>query len=187
MLVSGFGEWQRFGNSNTSTSRAPVCCIPGADGLHLDPGCPPALQGSLVGLALQQLLAGAEEAAVGLLGPPSFLPNHSPIHWQVEEFVAVTLQRACISLARGHGTAVEAQTLSMAMGLVAAMLSGAMQVSRCGASPGSRLWYWADGGDTDWIRFGFPEYWCVHAHAWCVSWEHSQRSLPSRSLRAQLA
>ncbi|XP_042741833.1 transport and Golgi organization protein 6 homolog [Lagopus leucura] len=47
---------------------------------------------------------------------------------QVEEFVAVTLQRACISLARGHGTAVEAQTLSMAMGLVAAMLSGAMQL-----------------------------------------------------------
>lgn len=52
--------------------------------------------------------------------------------------MAVTLQRACISLARGHGTAVEAQTLSMAMGLVAAMLSGAMQVSRCGASPGFR-------------------------------------------------
>ncbi|XP_052541812.1 transport and Golgi organization protein 6 homolog isoform X3 [Tympanuchus pallidicinctus] len=47
---------------------------------------------------------------------------------QVEEFVAVTLQRACISLARGHGTAVEAQTLSMAMGLVAAVLSGAMQL-----------------------------------------------------------
>lgn len=51
--------------------------------------------------------------------------------------MAVTLQRACISLARGHGTAVEAQTLSMAMGLVAAMLSGAVQVSRHGASPGS--------------------------------------------------
>uniref|UniRef100_A0A669QVJ7 Transport and golgi organization 6 homolog n=1 Tax=Phasianus colchicus TaxID=9054 RepID=A0A669QVJ7_PHACC len=44
------------------------------------------------------------------------------------KFVAVTLQRACISLSRGHGTAVEAQTLSMAMGLVAAMLSGAMQL-----------------------------------------------------------
>uniref|UniRef100_A0A8C9FY98 Transport and golgi organization 6 homolog n=1 Tax=Pavo cristatus TaxID=9049 RepID=A0A8C9FY98_PAVCR len=47
---------------------------------------------------------------------------------QVEEFVAVTLQRACISLARGHGAAVEAQTLSMAMGLVAAMLGGAVQL-----------------------------------------------------------
>uniref|UniRef100_A0A8V0XW65 Transport and golgi organization 6 homolog n=2 Tax=Gallus gallus TaxID=9031 RepID=A0A8V0XW65_CHICK len=47
---------------------------------------------------------------------------------QVEEFVAVTLQRACVSLTQGHGTAVEAQTLSMAMGLVAAMLSGAVQL-----------------------------------------------------------
>ncbi|OXB65091.1 hypothetical protein ASZ78_008374 [Callipepla squamata] len=47
---------------------------------------------------------------------------------QVEEFVAATLQRACISLARGHGAAVEAQTLSMAMGLVAAMLGGAVQL-----------------------------------------------------------
>lgn len=55
----------------------------------------------------------------------------------MEEFVAVTLQRACVSLAQGHGTAVEAQTLSMAMGLVAAMLSGAVQVSKHEASPGS--------------------------------------------------
>ncbi|OXB78378.1 UNVERIFIED_CONTAM: hypothetical protein H355_009149, partial [Colinus virginianus] len=47
---------------------------------------------------------------------------------QVEEFVAATLQRACISLTRGHGAAVEAQTLSMAMGLVAAMLGGAVQL-----------------------------------------------------------
>lgn len=47
---------------------------------------------------------------------------------QVEEFVAITLQRACVSLARGRSTAVEAQTLSMAMGLVAAMLGGAVQL-----------------------------------------------------------
>ncbi|POI28611.1 hypothetical protein CIB84_007639 [Bambusicola thoracicus] len=70
---------------------------------------------------------------------------------QVEEFVAVTLQRACVSLAQGHGTAVEAQTLSMAMGLVAAMLSGAVQVSRRvgqALGPGT-IWHWADGGDAD--------------------------------------
>ncbi|XP_061226352.1 transport and Golgi organization protein 6 homolog [Neopsephotus bourkii] len=47
---------------------------------------------------------------------------------QVQEFVAATLQRACASPARGPGAAVEAQTLAMAMGLVAAMLSGAVQL-----------------------------------------------------------
>ncbi|NXC21017.1 TNG6 protein, partial [Corythaeola cristata] len=47
---------------------------------------------------------------------------------QVEEFVAATLQRACISPARGPGAAAETQTLAMAMGLVAAMLSGAVQL-----------------------------------------------------------
>ncbi|KAM6250501.1 transport and Golgi organization protein 6 homolog isoform 2-T2 [Spheniscus humboldti] len=47
---------------------------------------------------------------------------------QVEEFVAATLQRACVSPARGPGAAAEAQTLAMAMGLVAAMLSGAVQL-----------------------------------------------------------
>lgn len=38
------------------------------------------------------------------------------------------LQRACVSPARGPGAAVEVQTLTMAMGLVAAMLGGAVQV-----------------------------------------------------------
>ncbi|KAM9269119.1 transport and Golgi organization protein 6 homolog [Cariama cristata] len=47
---------------------------------------------------------------------------------QVEEFVAATLQRACVSPARGPGAAAEAQTLAMAMGLVAAMLGGAVQL-----------------------------------------------------------
>uniref|UniRef100_A0A8B9IVD5 Transport and golgi organization 6 homolog n=1 Tax=Amazona collaria TaxID=241587 RepID=A0A8B9IVD5_9PSIT len=47
---------------------------------------------------------------------------------QVQEFVAATLQRACASPARGPGAAVEAQTLAMAMGLVAAMLGGAVQL-----------------------------------------------------------
>ncbi|KAM6408998.1 transport and Golgi organization protein 6 homolog [Rhynochetos jubatus] len=47
---------------------------------------------------------------------------------QVEEFVAVTLRRACVSPARGPGAAAEAQTLAMAMGLVAAMLGGAIQL-----------------------------------------------------------
>ncbi|XP_074957199.1 transport and Golgi organization protein 6 homolog isoform X1 [Phalacrocorax aristotelis] len=47
---------------------------------------------------------------------------------QVEEFVAATLQRACVSPARGPSAAAEAQTLAMAMGLVAAMLGGAVQL-----------------------------------------------------------
>ncbi|NXT23245.1 TNG6 protein, partial [Syrrhaptes paradoxus] len=47
---------------------------------------------------------------------------------QVEEFVATTLQRACVSPARGPGAAAEAQTLAMAMGLVAAILGGAVQL-----------------------------------------------------------
>nr|XP_042707985.1 transport and Golgi organization protein 6 homolog isoform X7 [Chrysemys picta bellii] len=47
---------------------------------------------------------------------------------QVVEFVAVTLQRACASLAQGSEGTVEAQTLSMSMGLVAAMLGGAVQL-----------------------------------------------------------
>ncbi|XP_052652477.1 transport and Golgi organization protein 6 homolog isoform X2 [Harpia harpyja] len=47
---------------------------------------------------------------------------------QVEEFVAATLQRACVSPARGPGAAAEVQTLTMAMGLVAAMLGGAVQL-----------------------------------------------------------
>ncbi|KAM6325136.1 transport and Golgi organization protein 6 homolog [Podargus strigoides] len=47
---------------------------------------------------------------------------------QVEEFVAATLQRACVSPAQGPGAAAEAQTLAMSMGLVAAMLGGAVQL-----------------------------------------------------------
>ncbi|XP_074769593.1 transport and Golgi organization protein 6 homolog isoform X2 [Athene noctua] len=47
---------------------------------------------------------------------------------QVEEFVAATLQRACVSPAQGPGAAAEAQTLAMAMGLVATMLGGAVQL-----------------------------------------------------------
>ncbi|XP_062997035.1 transport and Golgi organization protein 6 homolog [Elgaria multicarinata webbii] len=47
---------------------------------------------------------------------------------QVVEFVAATLQRACASLACSPRGTVEAQTLSMAMGLVAALLGGAVQL-----------------------------------------------------------
>ncbi|KAK2530192.1 Tango6 [Columba guinea] len=47
---------------------------------------------------------------------------------QVQEFVGAVLQRACASPALGPGAAAEAQTLAMAMGLVAAMLGGAVQL-----------------------------------------------------------
>ncbi|XP_069848717.1 transport and Golgi organization protein 6 homolog isoform X1 [Dipodomys merriami] len=47
---------------------------------------------------------------------------------QVVDFVAATLQRACINLAREAESTVQSQTLSMAMGLVAVMLGGAVQL-----------------------------------------------------------
>lgn len=57
--------------------------------------------------------------------------------------MAATLQRACVSPARGPGAAAETQTLAMAMGLVAAMLGGAVQVRV--RSRGAR-WLWGGGG-----------------------------------------
>ncbi|KAM8946796.1 transport and Golgi organization protein 6 homolog [Pelodytes ibericus] len=48
---------------------------------------------------------------------------------QVVDFVAVTLERACTSLAVSERGTVESQTLSMAMGLVAAMLGGAVKLT----------------------------------------------------------
>ncbi|XP_073522171.1 transport and Golgi organization protein 6 homolog isoform X2 [Phyllobates terribilis] len=47
---------------------------------------------------------------------------------QVVEFVLMTLERACSSLATSEGGTVTSQTLSMAMGLIAAML-GAVELS----------------------------------------------------------
>lgn len=72
--------------------------------------------------------------------------------------MAATLQRACSSPAQGPGAAVETQTLAMAMGLVAAMLGGAVQVRggkaggvsghevRGGGRPGTILLHPAEGG-----------------------------------------
>ncbi|XP_077888708.1 transport and Golgi organization protein 6 homolog isoform X1 [Ictidomys tridecemlineatus] len=47
---------------------------------------------------------------------------------QVVDFVAATLQRACVNLAHEAESTVESQTLSMSMGLVAVMLGGAVQL-----------------------------------------------------------
>ncbi|NXR60868.1 TNG6 protein, partial [Rhadina sibilatrix] len=47
---------------------------------------------------------------------------------QVQQFLAAVLQRACAHPAQGPGAAAEAQTLAMAMGLVAAVLGGAVQL-----------------------------------------------------------
>ncbi|XP_048211183.1 transport and Golgi organization protein 6 homolog [Perognathus longimembris pacificus] len=47
---------------------------------------------------------------------------------QVVDFVAATLQRSCVNLAHEAESTVESQTLSMAMGLVAVMLGGAVQL-----------------------------------------------------------
>ncbi|KAM9228346.1 transport and Golgi organization protein 6 homolog [Leptosomus discolor] len=63
---------------------------------------------------------------------------------QVVEFVAATLQRACGSPARGPGAAAEAQTLAMAMGLVAAMLGGAVQLQPSDFAVLKRLVPWLE-------------------------------------------
>ncbi|NWY65617.1 TNG6 protein, partial [Erithacus rubecula] len=47
---------------------------------------------------------------------------------QVQQFLEAVLQRACAHPARGAGAAAEAQTLAVAMGLVAAVLGGALQL-----------------------------------------------------------
>uniref|UniRef100_UPI00398ECC6D transport and Golgi organization protein 6 homolog n=1 Tax=Pristiophorus japonicus TaxID=55135 RepID=UPI00398ECC6D len=48
---------------------------------------------------------------------------------QVIEFVITTLERSCVSLTHRTEEMVEAQTLSMGMGLIAAMLGGAAQLT----------------------------------------------------------
>ncbi|KAG5848544.1 hypothetical protein ANANG_G00099580 [Anguilla anguilla] len=48
---------------------------------------------------------------------------------QVVGFVVSLLERACVALARGSDSPVESQTLSMAMGLLATMLTGDMQLN----------------------------------------------------------
>ncbi|NXM67207.1 TNG6 protein, partial [Serilophus lunatus] len=58
---------------------------------------------------------------------------------QVQEFVAAVLQRVCASPARGPGAAAEAQTLAMAMGLVATLLGGAVQLQSSDFSVLKRL------------------------------------------------
>ncbi|KAF4101302.1 transport and Golgi organization protein 6 homolog isoform X2 [Onychostoma macrolepis] len=48
---------------------------------------------------------------------------------QVVGFIVSMLQRACVSLERGTDSPVESQTLSMGMGLVATLLSGAAELT----------------------------------------------------------
>ncbi|XP_062923363.1 transport and Golgi organization protein 6 homolog [Mobula hypostoma] len=48
---------------------------------------------------------------------------------QVVEFITATLERSCVSLVHRAEETVEAQTLSMGMGLIAAMLGGAVQLT----------------------------------------------------------
>lgn len=107
--------------------------------------------------------------------------------------MAATLQRACVGLARGRGAAVEAQTLSMAMGLVAAALGGAVQVSGHGASLGAGgLHRGAGGGGTVpaggcWGPWVPRQPRCVGVRLLSCSWEHSQGLLPRGVLaRARL-
>ncbi|NXH16580.1 TNG6 protein, partial [Bucco capensis] len=63
---------------------------------------------------------------------------------QVEEFVEATLQRACLSPAEGPGAAAEAQSLAMAMGLVAAIIGAAGQLPSGELSVLQRLLPWLE-------------------------------------------
>ncbi|XP_033898912.3 transport and Golgi organization protein 6 homolog isoform X3 [Acipenser ruthenus] len=69
-------------------------------------------------LTLQLLAAMCEKLSHTLL--------HNPV--QVIEFICAMLKRACVSLDQGVEGIVEAQTLSMGMGLVATMLVGAAKL-----------------------------------------------------------
>ncbi|XP_051726883.1 transport and Golgi organization protein 6 homolog isoform X2 [Ctenopharyngodon idella] len=73
------------------------------------------------GLALLQALAIMCE------GLPHTLLLSKPT--QVVGFIASMLQRACVSLEHGTDSPVESQTLSMGMGLVATLLSGAAELT----------------------------------------------------------
>ncbi|XP_072926642.1 transport and Golgi organization protein 6 homolog isoform X1 [Hemitrygon akajei] len=57
--------------------------------------------------------------------------GHSVLHntVQVIEFITATLERSCVSLVHRAEETVEAQTLSMGMGLIAAILGGAVQLT----------------------------------------------------------
>ncbi|KAL8195130.1 UNVERIFIED_CONTAM: hypothetical protein K2H54_046940, partial [Gekko kuhli] len=87
---------------------------PGKSSVDLEQCCHPSLEPRERELRVLQLVALLCESISDAL-----LTDLS----QVVEFVAATLQRACVS-----GGVVEAQTLSMAMGLVAAILGGAVQL-----------------------------------------------------------
>ena len=50
---------------------------------------------------------------------------------QAVEFIVAMLQRACVCLEQGGEGPVEAQTLRMGMGLVAALMSGDTKVHTC--------------------------------------------------------
>ncbi|MBN3276573.1 TNG6 protein, partial [Polyodon spathula] len=69
-------------------------------------------------LTLQLLAAMCEKLSHTLL--------YNPV--QVIEFICAMLKRACVSLDQGVEGTVEAQTLSMGMGLVATMLAGAAKL-----------------------------------------------------------
>ncbi|KAG9273144.1 hypothetical protein AMEX_G12243 [Astyanax mexicanus] len=74
-----------------------------------------------------QRLALLQTLAVMCEGLPHTLLLHKPT--QVVAFIESMLQRACVGAELGSENAVESQTLSMGMGLIATLLSGAAQLS----------------------------------------------------------
>ncbi|XP_016320883.1 transport and Golgi organization protein 6 homolog isoform X1 [Sinocyclocheilus anshuiensis] len=74
-----------------------------------------------------QRLALLQVLAIICEGLPYTLLLRKPT--QVVGFIVSMLQRACVSLERGTDSPVESQTLSMGMGLVATLLSGAAELT----------------------------------------------------------
>ncbi|XP_072551788.1 transport and Golgi organization protein 6 homolog [Salminus brasiliensis] len=74
-----------------------------------------------------QRLAVLQTLAVMCEGLPHTLLLHKPT--QVVAFIESMLRRACVGAEHGSENAVESQTLSMGMGLIATLLSGAAQLS----------------------------------------------------------
>jgi len=105
--------------------------IPWPDLFHLTHNKEYLYSDCYLGHMCEPLMAGRESAVVLLyLVIRCDLSRHLSLTLclQVVGFIASMLQRACVSLERGTDSPVESQTLSMGIGLVATLLSGAAEV-----------------------------------------------------------
>ncbi|XP_055520881.1 transport and Golgi organization protein 6 homolog [Leucoraja erinacea] len=100
-------------------------CLKGLASFAGENDCSPGCTGAVPDLEQQQLIT------VQLVAVMCERIGHSVFSNTVQmiEFIMATLKRSCTSLVHRTEEVVEAQTLSMGMGLVAAMLGGAVQLT----------------------------------------------------------